>query len=594
VAKGEANLLVKIQTAGEQALESVKSKLAAIGAIGVAAFAALSAVIVKAIGEAHEQERATNELTQSMINNGIYSANLAKEYKNQADAIAELTLFKGEDVTAAQASLQSYLGQTKVTKELTMAVADLATRKKMDLVSAAEMVGKSIGTETNMLGRQGIEIDTTASKTQKMSQAIAGLNNLMGGQAIAATDGLGAIQKLKNVMDDAFQAIGERLAPSVVILINHLITMVKGFTQSNTIMSMFVTVLNTVIQTGAILSGVIGALGSLIGTSFATSLSTISSILDGNFKQAFATAKGGVIDMGKTIVDSYTTTTNLLDSLSKSQTASQQAELLKQEENVKASNLRKNDVARKTEDEDFNAKIQRTIERQDYMTSLVGANQEQIIQAEIAHHEKLLNIATSAGEKRKEYEIILNQKRLLNAQAHKKAEEALEMASANAKVNIVQSTAGLITAATADGSKAAFVAQKAAALASAYVSMNQAAVAALATPPAPNFGLQTMAYVAGGLNIAAIAATAIKGLETGGIVPATPGGQTYRLGEGGQSEAVIPLDKMSGMGGGVTINVYGGMLGDQSTAREFAIAVDRQLLELRRNNESVAFDGRVV
>jgi hypothetical protein len=48
------------------------------------------------------------------------------------------------------------------------------------------------------------------------------------------------------------------------------------------------------------------------------------------------------------------------------------------------------------------------------------------------------------------------------------------------------------------------------------------------------------------------------------------------------------------MGGGVTINVYGGMLGDQSTAREFAIAVDRQLLELRRNNESVAFDGRVV
>jgi hypothetical protein len=124
--------------------------------------------------------------------------------------------------------------------------------------------------------------------------------------------------------------------------------------------------------------------------------------------------------------------------------------------------------------------------------------------------------------------------------------------------------------------------------------MNQAAVAALATPPAPNFPLQTMAYVAGGLNIAAIAATAIKGLETGGIVPATPGGKTYRLGEGGQSEAVIPLDKMSGMGGGVTINVYGGMLGDQSTAREFAIAVDRQLLELRRNNESVAFDGRVV
>ncbi len=594
MAKGEANLLVKIQTAGEEALESVKSKLAAIGAVGIAAFGALSAIIGKAISEAHEQERATNELTQAMINNGIYSANLSKEYKAQADAVAELTLFKGEDVTAAQASLQSYLGQTKVTKELTMAVADLATRKKMDLVSAAEMVGKSIGTESNMLSRQGIEISSTASKTEKMSQAIAGLNNLMGGQAIAATDGLGAIQKLKNVMDDTFQAIGERLAPSIVILVNHIIGMLKGVNESSSTMSGFVSVLNTVVQTGTILSGVISALGSLIGTSLAASLGTISNVLDGNFKQAFATAKMGVVDMGKTITDSYKTTTDMLDQLGKAQTDAQQAELLKQEENQKASDLRKADATAKTEESKAVIKERDAIAAHELELARIGANEEQLAQIEAQAAEKKLQKATSDKEKLLALEQLHIAKHAQMKIAARKADEALEAASANARVNIAQGAANLITAVSASGSKEAFIAQKAAALASAYVSMNQAAVAALAVPPAPNFGLQTMAYVAGGLNIAAIAATAIKGLETGGIVPATPGGQTYRLGEGGQAEAVIPLDKMGGMGGGVTINVYGGMLGDQSSAREFAIAVDRQLLELRRNNESVAFDGRVV
>ena len=97
MAKGEANLLIKIQTAGEEALESVKSKLVAIGAAGLAAFGALSAVIVKAISEAHEQEQATNELAQAMINSGIYSAELAKEYTSYISCIATAASCIGDE-----------------------------------------------------------------------------------------------------------------------------------------------------------------------------------------------------------------------------------------------------------------------------------------------------------------------------------------------------------------------------------------------------------------------------------------------------------------------------------------------------------------
>jgi hypothetical protein len=48
-------------------------------------------------------------------------------------------------------------------------------------------------------------------------------------------------------------------------------------------------------------------------------------------------------------------------------------------------------------------------------------------------------------------------------------------------------------------------------------------------------------------------------LAKGGIVKASPGGTLALIGEGGQDEAVIPLDRMGSMGGNnITINVQGG------------------------------------
>jgi len=49
-------------------------------------------------------------------------------------------------------------------------------------------------------------------------------------------------------------------------------------------------------------------------------------------------------------------------------------------------------------------------------------------------------------------------------------------------------------------------------------------------------------------------------------------------------------------GGGVTINltVNGGLLGDEQSARQLAKAIDQQLLNLRRGNESLAFDRGIV
>jgi hypothetical protein len=50
----------------------------------------------------------------------------------------------------------------------------------------------------------------------------------------------------------------------------------------------------------------------------------------------------------------------------------------------------------------------------------------------------------------------------------------------------------------------------------------------------------------------------IPAMADGGIIRHSPGGTLALIGEGGRDEAVIPLDRMGGMGTNVTINVNGG------------------------------------
>jgi hypothetical protein len=101
------------------------------------------------------------------------------------------------------------------------------------------------------------------------------------------------------------------------------------------------------------------------------------------------------------------------------------------------------------------------------------------------------------------------------AEKRRKEELDLEVKTQQAKANIASATANLITAITDSGSRAAFIAQKAAAIAQSIVATKLAAAQALAVPPAPNIALAGLAETAGAINTAAIVATGIKGLRRG-------------------------------------------------------------------------------
>src|SRR3990167_5890661 len=142
----EATLLLKIKRVGEDALTKTGEALEAIGKIATVAFAAMVGAATAALHAWREQESATNALNQTLVQQGIYTRKLSQEYQDMATELSKVTTYGDEAIVAAQSQAQAYLGQTKITKELTQSILDFATRQGVDATRAAELFGKSIGT----------------------------------------------------------------------------------------------------------------------------------------------------------------------------------------------------------------------------------------------------------------------------------------------------------------------------------------------------------------------------------------------------------------------------------------------------------------
>lgn len=157
------------------------------------------------------------------------------------------------------------------------------------------------------------------------------------------------------------------------------------------------------------------------------------------------------------------------------------------------------------------------------------------------------------------------------------------------KLQNTQSTLGTIASLQTSHNKTLAGIGKAAAIADITISTAQGVARAWKLGPILGPILAPLVIAAGAAQIAKVAGVQ---LAEGGIVQARPGGTLATIGEGGQDEAVIPLEDVGGSAFGTTINitVNGGLLGDEAEARNFALAVDRELLNLRRANESASFD----
>jgi hypothetical protein len=120
-------------------------------------------------------------------------------------------------------------GNLALTDDLIKATVDFAAAQQIDLRSAFNLVGKSIGSNLNALGRYGIEIDTSASRSEKMAAITEVLSEKFDGAAAAQAKGLGSLKQLSNAFGDFLEIIGKQLAPAVTFLAQRMTEMLATF-----------------------------------------------------------------------------------------------------------------------------------------------------------------------------------------------------------------------------------------------------------------------------------------------------------------------------------------------------------------------------
>ena len=194
-------------------LKRAKAKFVAAGkaigagiAIGAAAatvaIGALTVIMRKGTAAAKVQEDAETRLTAAL-------GHRSQALLDQASAIQLVTKFGDESVIAAQSLIASFVKEEEQIKLATAATVDLAAAKGMDLVNAADLVSKTLGSSTNALSRYGIAVEGAVGSTERLESLVTGISNVFGGQAAAqALTYSGRITQMSNAFGDMLEEIG--------------------------------------------------------------------------------------------------------------------------------------------------------------------------------------------------------------------------------------------------------------------------------------------------------------------------------------------------------------------------------------------------
>ena len=156
------------------------------------------------VGAYGQQEQAEKSLTIAL---GHKSEALIAD----AAALQKQTTYGDEQIIQAQALIAAFTKDETQIKSLTRATLDLAQAKGMDLVAAADLISKTIGSSTNALSRYGITVVGAVGSTERMQSATDAIAKLFGGQATGAAETYtGQLKQLENQVGDVKERLGYR------------------------------------------------------------------------------------------------------------------------------------------------------------------------------------------------------------------------------------------------------------------------------------------------------------------------------------------------------------------------------------------------
>lgn len=235
---------IKEQTAG------LEDKLTTVAAVSGVAFAALNAVVGHTVEAFGESQKATLELNLALQNQGIFTQQLVEDYSDFAKAVQDKTGIDDDALVTAQATLQSFLGQNKVTLELTQSIADLSI-KTGSTTSAAEILGRAVQGNVRGLKQFGIQIDENLSQNERLAAITEKVQQKFGGLAEESNKGLGGIKGLKDAFQSFEEELGKRFAPTIEKTIQAKTEFFKGLANNEALLD----VIANVVKVGLVLTG---------------------------------------------------------------------------------------------------------------------------------------------------------------------------------------------------------------------------------------------------------------------------------------------------------------------------------------------------
>ena len=128
--------------------------------------------------------------------------------ERQAGILQKVTRFGDEETLAAAARLAAFVKEEDQIRRLIPLIQDFATAKQMDLASAAELVGKSLGSSTNALTRYGIEVSGQVGSQERFNTLMENMTKQVDGAAEAAANAAG--DDFASVAGTATQAVTDQ------------------------------------------------------------------------------------------------------------------------------------------------------------------------------------------------------------------------------------------------------------------------------------------------------------------------------------------------------------------------------------------------
>jgi hypothetical protein len=174
------------------------------------AFGFLTDSILGSVKAAQEQEDAIASMNIALKNTGIFTETTARSLQAFSGEMQEASVFGDEFILQNAALIQS-LGQLdqQGLKRATKAAIELAAGLRIDLTSAAQLVGKAAAGETGAFGRYGIVIEETGTKAEKFERVLQTIESRFGGSSQAQVDTFsGSIAQLANAWSDLQEEVG--------------------------------------------------------------------------------------------------------------------------------------------------------------------------------------------------------------------------------------------------------------------------------------------------------------------------------------------------------------------------------------------------